>query len=150
MKELRVSAIEKGTVIDHIPSKEVMKVVKILGIADYDNMILIGTNLESKKYPNKGVIKIANAYLNPREINKICLFAPKATIVTIENYEVVSKEIVQIPDNIEGIVKCHNKKCITNFEEIETKFEVIEKTNGIKLKCHYCEKVSEGDQIRII
>jgi aspartate carbamoyltransferase regulatory subunit len=86
MKELRVSAIENGTVIDHIPSKNVMKVAKILGVEGSDDLILIGTNLDSKKLGYKGVIKFANRFLRPGEVNKITLFAPDATIVTIKEF----------------------------------------------------------------
>ena len=43
MKELIVSAIDTGTVIDHIPAKSVMQVVRILGLEDFEDTILIGT-----------------------------------------------------------------------------------------------------------
>ncbi len=49
IKELKVSAIENGTVIDHIPSKSVFQVIKILHLEDTGDMVLFGTNLESKK-----------------------------------------------------------------------------------------------------
>ena len=48
-RELVVSAIENGTVIDHIPAGEVYKVVKILNLDMYEDEVLIGTNLSSKK-----------------------------------------------------------------------------------------------------
>ena len=37
-KELIVSAIENGTVIDHIPANKVFEVIKILGL---DNCLLL-------------------------------------------------------------------------------------------------------------
>ena len=44
-KELVVSAIDNGTVIDHIPANEIYKVVKILNLDSYNDEVLIGTNL---------------------------------------------------------------------------------------------------------
>ena len=48
-KELKVSAIENGTVIDHIPTQSVFQVISILKLDDCDNQILFGTNLESAR-----------------------------------------------------------------------------------------------------
>jgi len=150
MKELKVSAIENGTVIDHIPADSVTKVAKILGVDIFDDMVLIGTNLYSEKLGKKGVIKFANRILDHTILSKIALFAPEATIVTIENYEVISKRMVEIPDFIKGIVTCPNQKCITNHEQIETGFKVLDKVNSIKLRCEYCEKIVEKEKIRVI
>ncbi len=44
-----------------------------------------------------------------------------------------------MPDELRGIVKCANPKCITNNEPMATIFHVIDKDNCI-VKCHYCEK----------
>ena len=57
-KELVVSAIENGTVIDHIPSANVFQVMKILGLDKTENQVLFGTNLESRKYGFKGIINV--------------------------------------------------------------------------------------------
>ena len=62
IKELKVSAIENGTVIDHIPSKNVFQVIKILHLEEAADMVLFGTNLESKKYGKKGIVKASNKF----------------------------------------------------------------------------------------
>jgi len=148
-KELKVSAIENGTVIDHIPSKSVFQVIKILNLDDYDNQIFLGTNLESQKYGKKGIIKVSNRFFKADEINKIALVAPTATLIVIKNFSVVEKKKVEIPDGIEKIVKCFNPNCITNNEPVLTKFTVIEKKE-LKLKCHYCEKITAKDNISFL
>ncbi len=150
MKELRVSAIENGTVIDHIPARYVSKVGKILGLDKFEDMILSGNNLESKKLGKKGVIKFSNRYLDIKEVNRISLYAPQATVVTIKNFEVISKHVVEIPDELLGIAKCPNEKCITNYEQVETRFFVHQTAEGNKLKCHYCEKTFDMNDVRII
>lgn len=139
-RELVVSAIENGTVIDHIPAGEVYKVVKILNLDMYEDEVLIGTNLSSKKYGKKGIIKVKNKFFAETEVNKVALIAPNATLIIIKNYEVVEKRRLEIPDTIKQIVKCINPNCITNIEDnIETNFRVVDK-EPLKLQCHYCEK----------
>jgi aspartate carbamoyltransferase regulatory subunit len=148
-KQLSVSAIKEGTVIDHVPASVLFKVVSILNLAHLDTMITIGNSLESKKLGKKGIIKLSNVFFADKDINKIALVAPSAKLNIIREYEVVEKRIVEIPDEIIGIVKCVNPKCITNNEKVTTRFDVVSKSD-VKLKCHYCEKITDQDNIEII
>jgi aspartate carbamoyltransferase regulatory subunit len=148
-KELKVSAIENGTVIDHLPAKSVFQVAKILGLESSGEQILIGTNLESKKFGKKGIIKLANRFFEHDEINKIALVAPSATLIVIRDYQIVEKDKVDIPDHVVRFVRCMNPNCITNYERITTKFTVIDKQE-IKLQCHYCEKVTDKSNMIFI
>ncbi len=140
-KELIVSAINNGTVIDHIPPESVFQVIRILGLDNTDKQVYFGTNLESKKYGRKGIIKISDTYFATDEINKIALVAPSATLIEIRDFEVIRKTHVRIPDIIEKIVKCFNPNCVTNKEGISTRFHVVfDDKDQLKLTCHYCEK----------
>lgn len=147
--KLKVSAIKEGTVIDHIPAKNLFKVISILGLDKIENQITFGTNLDSKKLGAKAIIKVSDMFFEDREINKIALIAPHAKLNIIRDYEVVEKKIVETPDKITGIVKCFNPKCITNNETITTSFSVINKA-PIALKCRYCEKITTLEQIRMV
>jgi len=138
-KELKVNAIENGTVIDHIPTKSVFQVIRILNLDKCENQILFGTNLESKKYGKKGIIKVSERFFAPKDVNKIALVAPTATLIEIKNYKVTLKKNVSIPDEVSTFVKCVNPNCITNHENVATKFTVLDKKN-VKLQCQYCEK----------
>lgn len=150
-KELIVSAIENGTVIDHIPADKVFEVIKILGLENVENPVYFGTNLESKKYGRKGIIKISNKFFAAEEINKIALVAPTASLIEIKDYEVINKHLVEIPNRIENIVKCFNPNCVTNKENVPTKFVVLKDEAGkIKLRCHYCEKNTTEDNMEFI
>lgn len=148
-KQLSVSAIENGTVIDHVPAKNLFKVIQILGLDHIDNQITFGTNLESKKLGSKAIIKIAGKYFEDADINRIALVAPDAKLNIIREYEVVEKREVQVPDEIVGIAKCMNPKCITNFEKVTTRFRVVSKKN-VALKCYYCEKITNQENMQII
>lgn len=141
-KELKVSAIENGTVIDHLPSQSVFQVINILNLEKSENQILFGTNLESKKYGTKGIIKMSNKFFESEDINKIALVAPTASLILIQNFKVVDKKRVEVPNQIEKFVKCVNPNCITNHQNVPTKFSVIDKED-LKLQCLYCEKITD-------
>lgn len=146
--KLKVSAIKEGTVIDHIPSQNLFKVISILGLDNIENQITFGTNLDSGKLGTKAIIKVSDKFFEDDEINKIALIAPNAKLNIIRDYEVTEKKVVETPDLIIGIVKCFNPKCITNHEKITTNFKVVSKT-PLALKCKYCEKITTGEQVVI-
>jgi aspartate carbamoyltransferase regulatory subunit len=148
-KQLVVSAIKDGTVIDHIPAKALFKVIDILGLNHIDNQITFGTNLDSKKLGKKGIIKVSGVFFKQEDLDRIALVAPDVKVNLIRDYEVVEKKVVEIPEKIEGLVKCVNPMCITNKEEVRTKFDLVSR-NPVGLKCHYCEKITGANNMVII
>ena len=147
--ELVVSAIKNGTVIDRVPPQSLFKVISILGLDRIKAQITFGNNLDSKKLGKKAVIKITDKFFDDEEINKIALVAPEAKLNTIRDYRVAEKREVKVPDEVTGIAKCVNPKCITNNEQVITRFYVIAK-KPVALKCHYCEKMVEQEQMTIL
>ncbi len=148
-KELQVAALENGTAIDHIPSDHLFKVVSLLGIENLRTRVTIGYNLDSKKMEKKGIIKISDKFFEQDEINRISLIAPTVKLNIIRDYEVVEKKQVSLPDEIKGIVRCNNPKCITNNEPMQTYFWVIDKEH-VTLKCHYCDMKTRKEDIELL
>ena len=148
-KELEVAALENGTVIDHIPADALFKVVELLGLAHLPNSITIGNNLASQKIGKKGIIKIADKSFAEEEINRIAVVAPSVKLNIIHDYVVTEKKNVVLPDEIVGIVRCSNPKCITNNEPMATRFSVVS-NEPIRLKCRYCERVMEKGDIELL
>ena len=146
-KELVVSALENGTVLDHIPADNVYKALRILNLKGIENQITIGINLNSKQNGKKGIIKIADKFFEDEELNKLALLAPEATVNVIRDFKVVEKKKVELPKEITGIAKCMNPKCVTNHQPITTKFTVNVKGNETSLLCHYCEKISDTKKV---
>ena len=97
-KELVVSALENGTVLDHIPAENVYKALDILNLKGIENQITIGINLASKLYGGKGIIKIADKFFEDEELNKLALIAPKATVNVIRDFKVVEKKKLVMPE----------------------------------------------------
>lgn len=147
MKEMTISAINNGTVIDHIPPEQAFKIVEILGLdQDIKDVVSVATNLPSKKMGRKAMVKIDERYLTPEEVSKIAIIAPNATLCIIRDYKVESKSRLILPKKIDWIIKCNNPNCITNHQNVDTLFEVV-KTEPLKIRCNYCERCIDGREI---
>ena len=148
-KELKVAALRNGTVIDHIPSDKLFKVVSILHLDTCLNQITLANNLESSKIGSKGLVKISERALEENETNKIALIAPNAKINIIRDFQVVEKRTLKLPEEIREIVQCANPVCITNNQPVTTFFHVLNHGDEIMLKCHYCEREVKSEKAKI-
>ena len=72
-KELAVAALCNGTVIDHIPTDSLFKVVSLLDIENISSSVTIGYNLDSKKLGKKGILKVADVYFPEEKLNRLAL-----------------------------------------------------------------------------
>ena len=148
-KERLVAAIENGTVIDHIPAEKTFMVANLLGLLELQTIVTIGNNYASNKLGRKGIIKVENKFFTNEEISRLSVVAPNVVLSIIKDYEVVETKTVETPDELRGIVKCNNPKCITNNEPMRTVFHVVDKSNGV-LKCHYCDVEQEIDKVEVV
>ena len=145
-KSLKVEPIENGTVIDHIKQGKALNVYNALNIKK-DKTITIAMNVPSGKNHKKDILKIEGIELSKYDVDKISLISPNATINIIKNKIVINKFKVEIPNTIEGILKCTNPNCITNMENVAGKFEV-EDREPLKIRCVYCEKFLNSIEVR--
>ncbi|UCF58862.1 MAG: aspartate carbamoyltransferase regulatory subunit, partial [Candidatus Bathyarchaeota archaeon] len=89
-KTLWVSKIKDGTVIDHITSGHALDVVRILGITGRsEGVVTVAMNVPSKKLGVKDMVKVEGRELNSKEVDKIALLAPHASINIVRDYKVV-------------------------------------------------------------
>ncbi|HWP78994.1 MAG TPA: aspartate carbamoyltransferase regulatory subunit [Candidatus Nitrosotenuis sp.] len=146
---LIVRRIKDGTVIDHIEGGMGLKVLEALGIDGKDgNVITIALNVPSGKYNKKDIIKVENRYLQDYDTNKLAVISPTATINIIKDYKLVEKRRVSLPNKIEKIFRCSNPDCITNSkEDIDSVMDVIDKTGRV-LRCKYCARILDVNQLR--
>uniref|UniRef100_UPI004025F244 aspartate carbamoyltransferase regulatory subunit n=1 Tax=Prevotella sp. TaxID=59823 RepID=UPI004025F244 len=147
--ERLVAAIKNGTVIDHIPAEKTYEVVSLLQLQTLENPVTIGYNYPSSKIGRKGIIKVSDKFFTDEEISRLSVVAPNVVLNIIKDYEVVEKKTVVTPNELRGIVKCNNPKCITNNEPMQTVFNVVDKVHGI-LKCHYCDKEQYIENVELV
>lgn len=147
--ERQVAAIKNGTVIDHIPAEKTYQVVNLLQLETLDTPVTIGYNYPSNKIGRKGIIKVSDKFFTDEGISRLSVVAQNVVLNIIHDYEVVEKKTVKTPDELRGIVKCNNPKCITNNEPMNTVFHVVNKEKGI-LKCHYCDKEQFIEKVELV
>ena len=147
--ERQVAAIKNGTVIDHIPAEKTYQVVNLLQLETLDTPVTIGYNYPSNKIGRKGIIKVSDKFFTDEEISRLSVVAQNVVLNIIHDYEVVEKKTVKTPDELRGIVKCNNPKCIPNNEPMHTVFHVVNKEKGI-LKCHYCDKEQFIEKVELV
>jgi aspartate carbamoyltransferase regulatory subunit len=146
-KKLKVKSIKNGTVIDHITANKALSVLRILDLPNEKRTVTIAMNVLSSQMGSKDIVKIEGRELEPREVDKIALIAPSATINIIRDYDIAEKGKVHLLEEISDILECPNPNCITNADEpVKTKFFVILK-KPVSLRCYYCERIMEESEI---
>ncbi|WP_435194248.1 aspartate carbamoyltransferase regulatory subunit [Natronomonas sp. EA1] len=141
--ELRVSKIQDGTVIDHIPGGQALNVLAILGIdGSGGEEVSVGMNVPSNRLGRKDVVKVEGRELSGEEVDVLSLIAPRATINIIREFSVEEKLRVSRPERVSGILSCPNANCITTKgEPVESTFEVL--SDGVR--CAYCDTIIRED-----
>jgi aspartate carbamoyltransferase regulatory subunit len=111
-------------------------------------LITIALNVPSGKYKKKDIIKVENRFLKDDDTNKLAVIAPSATVNIIKDYKLVEKRRVSLPNEIERIFRCSNPDCVTNSSEhIESVMDVIDK-DGRVLRCRYCNRLLDVNQLK--
>ena len=146
-KQLKVDPIKNGTVIDHISAGKALKVIELLKLGRSENELMLGMNLTSNKMGRKDVVKIENRTITEHEADSIALLSPSASIIIIEDYEVIKKFSPELPKSIKNYIVCPNPNCITNTEDIHTIFDLANK-EPIEVRCAYCEKKYSIDNVK--
>ena len=145
--KLSVEAIEKGTVIDHIPAGKGLIILRQFKLLHYGSAVTVGFNLPSKTQGSKDIIKITGVWLDDNAANRLALFAPEAVVNTIDHYKVINKRRLTLPEEIAEVFRCPNTNCASHGEPVKSRFYVRKQSGQTKLKCHYCEKTFSRDSV---
>jgi aspartate carbamoyltransferase regulatory subunit len=146
---LSVSAIQHGTVIDHITAGQALRIVHLLSLNAATHQVTIGLNLQSQSMGRKDLIKISCRALTPDEANDIVVFSPHVTINIIKDFQVSEKIKTHLPDSIRGVFVCLNPNCITHTEIVDSYFYIHQGSKDTRLTCHYCDRQFDRDQVRV-
>ena len=145
----RVTAINNGTVIDHIPAGTALAVLRMLGISDdRSSPISLVMNVPSSKHGRKDIIKVEDRELTQNELDRLALIAPKASVAIIRAYSVAEKREVTIGDELVNIARCTFSNCITiNPREPQDHRLRVVNEDPIELRCRYCGRPQEMSEL---
>jgi len=144
-RELRVSKIRNGTVIDHLAAGQALNVLALLDIdGSGGESVSVGMNVPSDKLAKKDIVKVEERELSQSEVDVLAVIAPEATINIVREYDVVEKKRIDRPESVDGVLSCPNRNCITNDDEpIQTRFAVLDDA----LRCDYCGEIVREDEV---
>lgn len=145
-----VEALKEGTVIDHIPAGQGLTLLRLFKLDQMGERINVGFNLSSKHMGAKDLIKVENVHFTDEQANEIALFAPNATVNVIENFKVIKKHHLQLPEIIENIFSCPNSNCASHNEPVKSLFYVKKTHDETNLQCKYCEKVFSRGIVAVV
>jgi len=136
---LNISGLNSGVVIDHIKAGRSMDIYSYLKLDKYDNCVAIIKNARSNKMGKKDIIKI-EGIPEKIDLNLVSIICNSVTINIIQNGVIIEKRTPSLPEQVTGIFRCKNPRCITS---IETDLpHVFRLTNPKKrtYRCIYCEQ----------
>lgn len=139
---MNIDAIKTGIVIDHIKAGEGMKIYNFLNLDELDCSVAIIKNVHSRLMGKKDIIKI-DAQLDV-DLNALGYIDSSITINVIKDGKRTEKYHPTLPDEINGIIKCKNPRCITSTEqELAHIFRLTDREKKI-YRCMYCEAKAEA------
>ncbi len=134
-KFIKIEPVQNGTTIDHIKAGKAIDILKILKFPTDVNMG-IAMNVPSKRYGKKDIIFVEGLELSEKDIAKITLISPNATLNIIREGKIIKKINLSVPERFEGVLMCPNHACISNHENIPSSFV---KLSEEELQCFYCD-----------
>ena len=136
----RVTAINNGTVIDHVPAGAALAVLRMLGISgDRASPISLVMNVPSSKHGRKDIIKVEDRELTQDELDRLALIAPRASVAIIRSYTVAEKREVSLGEELVNIARCTFSNCITtNPREPQDHRLKVVAPDPLEVRCRYC------------
>ena len=135
---LNIGGLTTGIVIDHIEAGGAMKIYSYLQLDQLDCSVAIIKNARSNKMGKKDIIKIEGP--NELDLDMIGVLDPTLTINIIEDGIIIEKRHLCLPEQVTGIIRCKNPRCITSIEQdLPHRFQLTDKAKGV-YRCIYCEQ----------
>ena len=151
-KQMLVTKIENGTVIDKIPPGKSIQILRILNIdEDALDTVAVAIRVTSKSMGHKDIIKLTNRFLEDVELKKIWLISPNAKIFIVNNFaisdkfDLSSRELVK---EFTGVLTCINPTCATNYREPVIPRFLLMRRDPLLIRCLYCDKVMLEENVR--
>ena len=135
---MKIDSIKDGIVLDHITAGHGMRIYQLLHLEALDCPVAILKNVPSKKMGKKDIIKISDADLH-LDFAVIGYVDPEITVNVIRDGACVEKKHVELPEELENVIRCKNPRCITTTEqELPHIFRLADRHDGID-RCIYCD-----------
>ena len=134
---MNIDSIVNGIVIDHITAGKGMEIYNLLNLGKLPCMVALINNASSEKMGRKDIIKIDAAIELDTDV--LGFVDPGVTVSIIADGKTVEKKKLDLPLELEGVLRCKNPRCITSTEqELAPVFKLTDKSKR-EYRCIYCE-----------
>ena len=136
---LNVGKIEEGFVLDHIKAGKSLDVYYQLQLDKLDCTVAIIKNARSNAMGKKDSLKV-ECDINTLNLDILGFIDPNITVNVIKDGEIVEKRDIYLPQEIKGVIHCHNPRCITSIEQELPHIFVLSDAEKRVYRCKYCEE----------
>ena len=134
---MNIDSIVNGIVIDHITAGKGMEIYNLLSLSKLPCMVALINNASSEKMGRKDIIKIDAAIELDTDV--LGFVDPGVTVSIIADGKTVEKKKLDLPLELEGVLRCKNPRCITSTEqELAPIFKLTDRKKR-EYRCIYCE-----------
>ncbi|ERT61865.1 aspartate carbamoyltransferase regulatory subunit [Peptoniphilus koenoeneniae] len=142
---INVSKIKKGIVLDHIVHGDGYKLYKALKLDTLKEPVVLMQNIPSSSLGRKDLIKIETDF--DLDFAVLGLIAPHTTVNFIEDGNRIKKIRMELPEEVEGILKCKNPRCITNDQKVEHHKFYLTNPETKEYRCEYCDSLNTFEEL---
>ena len=136
-----IGKIEDGIVLDHIKAGQGMKLYNVLGLDKLNCEVALIQNAPSEKLGRKDILKIDK--IIDLSVDAVGYVDPGITVNIIRGGKLAKRSHLELPEEVVGIIKCKNPRCITTIEqELPQVFRLTDRENRV-YRCKYCESKAE-------
>ena len=136
---LNVGKIEEGFVLDHIKAGKSLDVYYQLQLDKLDCTVAIIKNARSNAMGKKDILTV-ECDINTLNLDILGFIDPNITVNVIKDGEIVEKRDIYLPQEIKGVIHCHNPRCITSIEQELPHIFVLSDAEKRVYRCKYCEE----------
>jgi len=136
---LNVGQIEEGFVLDHIKAGTSLEIYHQLQLDKLDCTVAIIKNARSNKMGKKDILKV-ECDINTLNLDILGFIDHNITVNVIKDANIVDKMVLHLPQEIKGIIKCHNPRCITSIEQELPHIFTLADAKKKVYRCKYCEE----------
>ena len=136
---LNISGLNSGVVIDHIKAGRGMDIYSYLELDKYDNSVAIIKNAKSSKMGKKDILKI-EGIPDFIDLNLVSVICDSVTINIIRGGVIIEKKEPSLPEQVTGIFRCKNPRCITSIEQDLPHSFRLTNPHTRTYRCIYCEQ----------
>ena len=135
---MNIDSIVNGIVIDHITAGRGKEIYNLLHLSSLDCMVALINNASSEKMGRKDIIKIDAAI--ELDTDALGFVDPGVTVSIIADGKTVEKKKLDLPLELEGVLRCRNPRCICSTEqELVHTFKLVNPAKR-EYRCIYCEQ----------